>query len=54
MQTCGVWEHAKVTCMCIYNIPLQSNMSGLIDDLHAYIVHSCFTDEGTGICDHLV
>lgn len=35
MQACEVWEHAKVTWMCIYNIPLRSDMPGLINDLHA-------------------
>lgn len=35
MQACDVWEHAKVTWMCIYNIPLHSDMSGVINDLHA-------------------
>lgn len=35
MQACEVWECAKVTWMHIYNIPLQSDMPGLINDLHA-------------------
>lgn len=35
MQVSDMWDHAKVTWMCVYNTSLQSDMPGLINDLHA-------------------